>query len=99
MLSHKRWFVPLVFGLSLVALLFMGSFIYYTSYRSHLRMFKNEYLKRVLSTFLLSVLVVGILLTIVNKCPWITDFDLAMKRTLIGAFPAALSATVTDNIS
>ncbi len=81
-----------VFLLSLVALLFMGSFIYYTSYRSHFRMFKNEYFKRVLSTFFLSVLVVGILLTIVNKCPW-------MKHTLIGAFPAALSATVTDNIN
>ena len=88
-----------VFLLSLMALLFMGSFIYYSSYRSHLHMFKNEYLKRVISTFVLSVLVVGILLTIVNQCPWMTDFDIAMKRALIGAFPAALSATVTDNIS
>jgi uncharacterized membrane protein len=85
--------------LSFVSLLFLGSFTYYTSYRKHISMFRNEYLKRVLSTFLLSVLIVGILLTIVNKCPWFTDFDLALKRTLIGAFPASMSATVTDNIS
>jgi uncharacterized membrane protein len=88
-----------VSALSLVSVLFLGSFIYYTSYRSHLKMFKNEYYKRILSTFLLSVIVVGLLLTIVDKCPWFTDFDLALKRTLIGAFPASLSATVTDNIS
>ncbi len=88
-----------VVALSAVSLFFLGSFIYYTSYRKHLSMFRNEYIKRVVTTFLISVLIVGILLTIVNKCPWMTDFDLAMKRTLIGAFPASLSATVTDNIS
>lgn len=88
-----------VSALSLVSFLFLGSFIYFTSYRSHLKMFKNEYYKRILSTFLLAVIVVGLLLTIVDKCPWFTDFDLALKRTLIGAFPASLSATVTDNIT
>jgi hypothetical protein len=54
---------------------------------------------RVVTTYLLSVIIVGLLLTIVDKCPWFTDFDVALKRTLIGAFPASLSATVTDNIS
>ena len=83
-------------GLSMV---FIGSFVYYSNYRIHLKMFRKEYLFRVLSIFFLSILVVGMLLTIVNKCPWVTDFDLAMKRTLIGAFPASLSATVTDQIS
>lgn len=83
-------------GLSMV---FIGSFVYYSSYRIHLKMFRKEYLFRVLSIFFLSIVVVGMLLTIVNKCPWVTDFDLAMKRTIIGAFPASLSATVTDQIS
>lgn len=88
-----------VWLLSLVSLLFMGSFIYFTSYRNQIKMFRKEYIKRVVSTFLLSVIIVGLLLTIVDKCPWFTDFDVALKRTLIGAFPASLSATVTDNIS
>jgi uncharacterized membrane protein len=85
--------------LSGIALLFLGAFIYFTSYRAHLKMFRNEFLKRTFTTFLLSVIVVGLLLTVVDKCPWVTDFNLALKRTLIGAFPASLSATLTDNIS
>lgn len=85
--------------LNLVAVAFMGSFIYFKSYRQHLKMYRFEFYKRVLSTFLISVLIVGLLLTIVDKCPWYTDFGLAMKRVLIGSFPAAMSATVTDNIS
>ena len=85
--------------LSGVSVLFLGSFVYFTSYRKKIRMFRMEYIKRVVSTYLLSIIIVGLLLTIVDKCPWFTDFDLALKRTLIGAFPASLSATVTDNIS
>jgi len=85
--------------LSLVSLLFIASFMYFATYRLHMKMFKNEFYKRVLFTFLLSIIVVGVLLTIVDKCPWFTDFDVALKRVLIGAFPASLSATVTDNIS
>ena len=84
--------------LNLVALIFMGGFMYYKGYRRKLNMYRNEYYKRLFSTFFLSVLIVAILLTIVNKCPWMSDFDLAMKRVLIGSFPAAMSATVTDSI-
>jgi len=85
--------------LSAISLLFLGNFIYYTSYRKHLRLYRKEYLKRVFFTYFLSVIIVGLLLTVVDECPWFTDFDIALKRTLIGAFPAALSATVTDNIT
>lgn len=84
--------------LNMVALLFLGGFMYYKSYRQHLAMYRNEFYKRLLSTYILSILIVAILLTIVNKCPWLTDFDLALKRVLIGSFPAAMSATVTDSI-
>ncbi len=84
--------------LNVVALIFIGGFMYYKSYRKHLNMYRKEYYKRLFSTFFLSVLIVAILLTIVDKCPWLTDFDLALKRVLIGSFPAAMSATVTDSI-
>ncbi len=94
--DQLHWYNVLM--LILVCLFFMGGFIYFKSYRKHLDMYKGEFYKRVFSTFLLAVFIVGILLTIVNKCPWFTDFDLALKRVLIGAFPAAMSATVSDNI-
>ena len=83
--------------LNFVSLIFMGSFMYFKGYRNRLEMYRNEYLKRLFSTFFLSVLIVAILLTIVGKCPWITDPDLALKRILIGSFPASMSATVTDS--
>ena len=83
--------------LNFVSLIFMGSFMYFKGYRNRLEMYRNEYLKRLFSTFSLSVLIVAILLTIVGKCPWITDPDLALKRILIGSFPASMSATVTDS--
>ena len=85
--------------LNVVSMFFMGSFIYFKSYREHLNMYRLEFYKRVLTTFLTSALIVAILLTIVDKCPWMTDFDLAFKRVFIGAFPAGMSATVTDNIT
>lgn len=84
--------------LNLTSILFMGSFIYFKSYRKHIHLFRPEFFKRVITTFLLSILIVGLLLTLVNKCPWISDFDLALKRVLVGSFPAAMSATVTDNL-
>ncbi len=86
------------FLLCAVGILFMAAFVFFTSYRLHLKLFRNEYIKRVAVTFILSLIIVGLLLTIVDKCPWLTDFDIALKRTLIGAFPASMSATVTDNI-
>ena len=95
--DQLAWINVLV--LSLIGMLFLGTFIYVTSYRKRFTMYRNEYFKRVISTYLLSVLIIGLLLTVVDKCPWITDFDVALKRVLIGAFPASMSATVTDNIT
>lgn len=51
------------------------------------------------TTFLISALIVAILQTIVDKCPWMTSLDLASKRVFIGAFPAGMRATVTDDIT
>ncbi len=89
---------PNLIILNLVSLIFIGGFMYFKGYRQHLKMYRKEYYKRLFSTFLLSVLIVALLLTIVNKCPWVSDFDLSLKRVLIGSFPAAMSATVTDSI-
>ena len=48
---------------------------------------------------LFSLVVVGALLAVVGKAPWFADFSLALKRTIIGTLPAAMSATVTDAIT
>jgi hypothetical protein len=43
-------------------------------------------------------MVVGILLTVIGKCPWTTDPAVAVKRIVIVAFPASMSAAVTDTV-
>ena len=40
--------------------------------------------------------VVAVLLTIIDKCPWGIDNLVAIKRVIIVAFPASMSAAVSD---
>jgi len=86
-----------VFILSFLSLVFISFFVYFNFYRFNFKDHKFEYLKRVLSTYVCSLLVVGIILTIIQKCPWGTDNMTALKRIIIVAFPASMSATVSDS--
>jgi uncharacterized membrane protein len=85
--------------LALVSLLFSGMFIYLNSYQHHMQLYRGEFFKRLISTYLFALVVVGLLLMIVDKAPWASDFSLALKRTIIGTLPASMSATVTDAIT
>ena len=84
--------------LSFIGFMFMAAFVYFSAYRLHMKMFRKEFLIRVFTIYILSLLVVGLLLTVIGQCPWLTDFDVAIKRVMIGAFPASMSATVTDSL-
>ena len=85
--------------LSIVSVVFIGLFIYLNFYQQHMKLHRNQFFNRLLSTYLFSLLVVGALLMVVGQAPWLTDFSLALKRTIIGALPASMSATVTDAIT
>lgn len=87
-----------VIALSALSLLFIGLFVFYNFYRFNFRGHASEFVKRVAGTYLISLLVVALLLTIINKCPWSTDYLTAIKRILIVAFPASMSAAVSDSI-
>jgi hypothetical protein len=43
-----------------------------------------------------ALIVVGVLLTVIEKCPWQTNYVLAIKRIIIVGFPASMSATIAD---
>ncbi|MDG1462004.1 MAG: hypothetical protein P8R04_00410, partial [Gammaproteobacteria bacterium] len=60
--------------------------------------FIGQYFIRVLCTYLVAIVVVALLLTLVDQCPWGEDNLLAIKRIIVVAFPASMSATVTDAI-
>lgn len=83
-------------GISSISLLFIAIFVYYNFYRNYLSEFIGQYFVRVLCTYLVAICVVALLLTLVNQCPWGEDNLLALKRIIVVAFPASMSATVTD---
>jgi len=82
--------------LSAISILFVSLFVYFNFYRFAFRGHALEYAKRVLAIYFFSLIVVGALLTVIQKAPWIVDTMLAVKRTLIVAFPASMSAAVSD---
>ena len=85
-----------VIGLTSLSLLFIGLFVYFNFYREMFRQHFWEYIKRIVSIYVFSLLVVGMLLTLIQQCPWGIDNLIAIKRILIVAFPASMSAAVSD---
>ena len=84
--------------LGAISLFFIALFVYFNFYRFNLKGYVTQYIKRVVATYGLSLLVVGLLLTIIEKCPWGVDNILAIKRIIITAFPASMAATLSDTI-
>jgi len=90
--------LPNVLGLSSLSLVFIALFVYFNFYRFSFKGHVFKYCKRVAAIYLFSLFVVALLLTIIQKCPWGTDNLLALKRILIVAFPASMSAAVSDTL-
>jgi uncharacterized membrane protein len=90
--------LPNVIGLTALSLLFIGLFVFYNFYRFNFKGHSLEFVKRIAGIYFISLLVVAVLLTIINKCPWGVDNLTAIKRILIVAFPASMSAAVSDSI-
>ena len=82
--------------LSAVSLMFIALFVYFNFYRFAFKGHVLEYVKRVLSIYLFSSMVVGALLTVIQQAPWASNVVLAIKRVLIVTFPASMSAAVSD---
>lgn len=79
-----------------ISVIFVAMFVYLNFYKSYLREFLWQYVTRVVSTYVIAFAVVAVLLTLVGQCPWGVDNALAFKRIIVVAFPASMSATVTD---
>lgn len=87
-----------VLALVFISLAFISAFVHYNYYRRHGNKHRKEFVKRVVSTYLLSFLVVAVLMITIQKAPFTTDWYLAFKRVAIVAFPASMSAAVADMI-
>lgn len=84
--------------ISIVSLLLVSVFVYFNFYRVTLKGYVTDFIKRVLGTYFISLIVVALILTVIQKCPWGIDNALAIKRIIIVAFPAAMSGTLSDTI-
>lgn len=87
-----------VFLITLLSLLFISVFVYFNFYKVTIKGFVFEFFKRVVGTYIISLIVVTLILTLIQKCPWGVDNVLAIKRIIIVAFPAAMSGTLSDTI-
>ncbi|MBN1386232.1 DUF2391 family protein [Candidatus Woesearchaeota archaeon] len=85
-------------GFLAISLMFIASFVYYNYYKNKMGDHWKEFLKRVIFTYVFSFFVVAILLTLIQRAPWSTDWILAVKRVIIVTFPASMSAAVADMI-
>ena len=79
-----------------ISLVFLGTFVYFNFYRYNIKEHLWEYIKRVCAIYFLSLLVVGILLTVIQVCPWNTDPLIAIKRIMLVAFPSSMGAAISD---
>lgn len=77
---------------------FVALFVYYNFYRELFREYWFEFVKRVMAIYLLSLVVVAALLSVIQVAPWGVDNLLAAKRVVIVAFPASMSAALSDAI-
>ena len=84
--------------LLVLSIVFIGTFTYHHYHRHLDKVHWQEFRKRVIFTYLLSFLVVAVILTIIQKAPWQTDFLIAIKRTLIVTFPCSVSAAFADTL-
>jgi uncharacterized membrane protein len=87
-----------VLAIGFLSILFIAIFVYVNFYRFYLKGYIFEYIKRVLVIYLLALIIVGLLMTLIEQCPWGIDNLLAIKRIIIVAFPASMSAVATDAI-
>jgi len=87
-----------VVALAFVSICFIGVFVYTSFYRFYMAEYVWEFTKRVVSIYIISLIVVGFLMTIIQQAPWDSDLLLAIKRVIIVTFPASMSASITDSL-
>lgn len=87
-----------IIALAILSILLVSIYVYFNFYRHMLREHWADYVKRVIVIYVITLVIVGTLLTIIQRAPWDEDLALAFKRTVIVAFPASMSAAVSDSI-
>jgi len=87
-----------IIAILIFSLFFIMIFAYRNLSRNKPNFYWTDLAKRVVTMYVISFVIVTILLVIIQRAPWNTDWILAFKRTVIVAFPSSLSATIAGNL-
>lgn len=85
-----------VLGLLALSVFFVTMFTYYHYHKHTQQNHHSVFVKRVVSTYVFSFLVVALIMTLIQRAPWSTDLILAVKRVVIVTFPSTMSAAIAD---
>ena len=79
----------------LISILTLGTFIWGLFYGKHIRTHTGEFVKRVVSAYLVTFAVSFLLLWLFDQAP-LDNLGVAFTRTILVAFPASFAATAVD---
>jgi len=82
----------------LVSYCVIGVYVRAHFYGGRLTEHRNEFIKRVMSVYLVTLLVSALCLLLVDKLPLFTDTSVALKRVVLTSLPASFFATVVDGL-
>ncbi len=87
-----------IYWIAFMSVFFITCFVYTNIYHGSIKENWVHFVKRVFATYLVTLIAVGWFLTLIDKCPWATDYILAIKRIILVGFPASMAATLSDSM-
>jgi uncharacterized membrane protein len=88
-----------VIMIALVSCVFLSAFIFYIHGGNQNDKSRRLEISRVVATYGVTLLVCAAILALVGKFPVFSDTAIALKRVVLVAFPASVSATVVDSLN
>ena len=85
--------------ISFSSMLFIAWFGYYLFYRTSPGIRPGEFILRIGTVYLVTLIVAALILIAIDHFPLTTEPVIAIKRMIIVALPASFSATIVDSLS
>lgn len=88
--------IPNIIALFLLSILIIGFYIRYGIFEGAVSDKKIIFITRILFDYLITFIVVAIILLVLNKISFTSDYLLSLKRIIILSFPASMGAAIVD---
>jgi uncharacterized membrane protein len=90
--------IVIILMIAMLSLCFLAFFNYFMFFEGSARNRLGQFLVRLVLGYGITLVTIGLILKIIQKCLWLSDPVLAFKRTIVVAFPACFSATLIDSL-